>query len=368
MNELAKIIIEYIYRVLLCQVIFGYPIVSKSYRFMTKRFQELLSWLQTHLELPFAQLVPITNDASFRRYFRVSVEGTSYIVMDAPPDKENCRSFIDIAERLRRSGLNAPQVIAHNLETGFLLLTDLGSQLYLSALTKETVEQLYIDALNALVIMQTQTAYEGLPLYNHRLLHQEMNLFSDWLLGQHLNLVLSPTERTELITCCELLSTAALSQPQVFVHRDYHSRNLMVVSHQNPGILDFQDAVKGPITYDLVSLLRDCYITWSPERINHWVRQYFSQAQATGLLSKLTESQLFHWFDWMGIQRHLKASGIFARLYHRDGKAGYLKDIPRTLNYIVEVSANYPELTFLHELVSERVLPVYQSSLPYNTA
>lgn len=331
---------------------------------MTKRFQELLNWLSTYLKSPPAQLVLITNDASFRRYFRIVVDGTSYIVMDAPPDKENCGPFIDITERLQRSGLNAPQVIASDLETGFLLLTDLGSQLYLSALTEETVEQLYTDAVNALVIIQTQTAYNGLPLYNHRLLHQEMNLFSDWLLGQHLNLVLSPTERTDLATCLELLSTTALSQPQVFVHRDYHSRNLMVVPHHNPGILDFQDAVKGPITYDLVSLLRDCYITWSPEQINRWVKQYYSQARSAGLLSQLTESQIFYWFDWMGIQRHLKASGIFARLYHRDGKAGYLKDIPRTLNYIVEVSANYPELTFLQELVSERVLPVYQSSLP----
>ena len=330
---------------------------------MTKRFQELLNWLQTHLELPLAQLIPITNDASFRRYFRVVIDGTSYVVMDAPPDKENCEPFIDIAERLQRSGLNAPQVIAHNLETGFLLLTDLGSQLYLSALTKTTVEQLYTDALNALVIMQTQTAAERLPLYNYRLLHQEMNLFSDWLLGQHLNLVLSPTERTDLITCFELLSTTALSQPQVFVHRDYHSRNLMVVSHHNPGIIDFQDAVKGPITYDLASLLRDCYITWPREQIKNWVNQYYSQAQAIGLLHQVTESKLFYWFDWMGIQRHLKASGIFARLYHRDGKAGYLKDIPRTLNYIVEVSANYPELAFLQQLVSERVLPIYQSGL-----
>ena len=333
---------------------------------MTKRFQELLNWLSTQIELPLAQLIPITNDASFRRYFRVVADGTSYIVMDAPPDKENCAPFIDIAERLQRSGLNAPQVIAHNLEIGFLLLTDLGSQLYLSALTEETVEQLYTDALNALVIMQTQTAYEKLPLYNHRLLHQEMNLFSDWLLSQHLNLVLSPTERTDLENCFELLSATALSQPQVFVHRDYHSRNLMVVPHHNPGILDFQDAVKGPITYDLVSLLRDCYITWSRERINHWVRQYYSQIQTVETLPQLTESQLFHWFDWMGIQRHLKASGIFARLYHRDGKSGYLKDIPRTLNYIVEISANYPELAFLQELVSERVLPIYQPSWQCN--
>lgn len=335
---------------------------------MSKRFKELQNWLQTQLELPLAQLVPITNDASFRRYFRAVVDGTSYIVMDAPPDKENCAPFMEIAQRLQQSGLNAPRIIDRYLEKGFLLLTDLGSQLYLSALTEETVETLYTDALNALVTMQTQTAYDGLPGYDHRLLHQEMNLFSDWLLGQHLKWVLSPTEQTDLATCFELLSTTALSQPQVFVHRDYHSRNLMVVPHHNPGILDFQDAVKGPITYDLVSLLRDCYIAWPQERIQDWVRQYYFQAQIAGILNQVTEYQLFYWFDWMGIQRHLKASGIFARLYHRDGKSGYLKDIPRTLNYIVEVSANYPELAFLHELVSERVLPGYQQTLPCNTA
>ncbi|NJO17427.1 MAG: phosphotransferase [Thioploca sp.] len=333
---------------------------------MSERFKELQNWLQTQLALPLVQLVPITNDASFRRYYRAVVDGTSYIIMDAPPDKENCTPFIEVAKRLQYSGLNAPRVIDYYLERGFLLLTDLGSQLYLSALTEETVEKLYTDALNTLVIMQ-KTAYDDLPRYDHRLLHQEMNLFSDWLLGQHLKWVLSPIERSNLATCFELLSTTALSQPQVFVHRDYHSRNLMVVPHHNPGILDFQDAVKGPITYDLVSLLRDCYIVWPQERIQGWVRQYYSQARRASLLNQVTESQLLYWFDWMGIQRHLKASGIFARLYHRDGKPGYLKDIPRTLNYIVEASANYPELAFLYELVSERVLPVYQQTLLFNT-
>ncbi len=328
---------------------------------MTKRFQKLQDWLTTQIGLSISQLVPITNDASFRRYFRVTANGTSYIVMDAPPDKENCGPFIEVAMRLQQSGLNAPRIIASHLEHGFLLLTDLGSQLYLAALTKGPVDNLYDDALKALLTMQIHTNCEGLPLYDHQLLHREMNLFTDWLIGKHLNLPLSSTEQVDLAAGFELLSSAALAQPLVFVHRDYHSRNLMVVSDNNPGILDFQDAVKGPITYDLVSLLRDCYIAWPQQRIQGWVNNYFSQAQQAGLLNQVDETQLIRWFDWMGIQRHLKASGIFARLYHRDGKSGYLPDIPRTLNYIVTVSAHYPELAFLHQLVSQRVLPAYQS-------
>ncbi|MDM8557452.1 phosphotransferase [Candidatus Parabeggiatoa sp. HSG14] len=323
---------------------------------MSKRFNMLQDWLQTNLGIKAPQLVAITNDASFRRYFRVIANDVSYIVMDAPPDKENCAPFIDVAKRLQSSGLNVPQIVASHLEQGFLLLTDLGSQLYLSALNEEAqVESLYSDALQALMVMQVRTDSSTLPLYNHHLLHQEMNLFTDWLIGKHLDLSLEASEREGLEKCFELLSAAALSQPQVFVHRDYHSRNLMVVSQNNPGILDFQDAVKGPVTYDLVSLLRDCYIAWPRERVDEWGKHYYKQAQH--ILNEVSEAQFLRWFDWMGIQRHLKASGIFARLYHRDGKSGYLKDIPRTLNYIVEVSADYPELATLHKLVNERVLP-----------
>ena len=327
---------------------------------MSQRLNTLQHWLQTQLGVHAPQLVPITNDASFRRYFRVAVNGVSHIVMDAPPDKENCGPFIDVAQRLQASGLNAPQIVASDLEQGFLLLTDFGSQLYLSALNEAQVENLYGEALDALLVMQTRSSSEGLPLYDHHLLHNEMNLFTNWLLGKHLKMPLSLTEQNHLETGFELLSTAALSQPQVFVHRDYHSRNLMVVPQNNPGILDFQDAVRGPVTYDLVSLLRDCYIAWPRERANEWAKRYYTQAQLTGILNNVEEAQFLRWFDWMGIQRHLKASGIFARLYHRDGKDGYLKDIPRTLNYIVEVGADYPELAALHKLVSQRVLPACQ--------
>jgi len=330
---------------------------------MSDRLNALKNWLRAYLGKPAPLIVPITNDASFRRYFRVEMDGISYVIMDAPPDKENCLPFVDIAQRLQASGLNAPKIVASDLEQGFLLLTDLGSQLYLSALNEGPFENLYGDALNALVLMQKNVDTQGLPLYDQGLLHNEMDLFTNWLVDKHLNFSLSQTERASLENCFELLSASALSQPQVFVHRDYHSRNLMIVSQHNPGILDFQDAVKGPVTYDLVSLLRDCYIAWPLKRVKAWAGHYYTQIQQAGILKNVDEDQFFQWFDWMGIQRHLKASGIFARLFHRDGKSGYLKDIPRTLNYIVEVGANYPELAVLHKLVSQQVLPACQQEL-----
>jgi hypothetical protein len=324
---------------------------------MSERIKALQHWLQADLGIQNAQLVAITNDASFRRYFRLIAEDVSYVVMDAPPDKENCVPFIEVANRLQASGLNAPQILASDLKPGFLLLTDFGSQLYLPALNEAQVESLYGDALDALVVMQTRTSSDNLLLYDYQSLHREMDLFTDWLLDKHLNLSLSTIEQANLAICFELLSSSALPQPQVFVHRDYHSRNLMIVPNHNPGILDFQDAVKGPITYDLVSLLRDCYISWPLAQVRGWALRHYTQMQPTGILKDVDESKFLRWFDWMGIQRHLKASGIFARLYHRDGKTNYLKDIPRTLGYIVEVSANYPELAPLYKLVEQRVLP-----------
>ncbi|HHB91600.1 MAG TPA: aminoglycoside phosphotransferase [Thioploca sp.] len=321
---------------------------------MPTRIKKLQNWLQTELNIINPQLIAITNDASFRRYFRIIIDDVSHIVMDAPPDKEDCYPFIDIANRLTTSGLNVPKIIASDLTQGFLLLTDLGSQLYLENLDTTKVDKLYKDAITALVTMQVKTASDSLPIYNHTLLHNEMNLFTDWLVDKHLNLSLSKIQQAKLATCFELLSQSALSQPQVFVHRDYHSRNLMVTSHNNPGILDFQDAVIGPITYDLVSLLRDCYVNWPRKQLNEWLEYYHILIYQNNLVKSI--DNFLRWFDWMGIQRHLKASGIFARLYHRDGKSGYLKDIPRTLNYIVEVSGDYPELKYLHELVSEQIL------------
>lgn len=317
---------------------------------MSERTDNLNKWLISELKISNPQIEAITNDASFRRYFRLIIDGVPHIVMDAPPSKENCRPFIDIAERLKAIGLNVPHIIASDLDQGFLLLTDLGSELYLPALNEQRVDQLYGDALKALAHMQTHANSDGLPLYDRQLLHREMNLFIDWLLDKHLNLILSDTERKDLESCFDLLSSCALSQEQVFVHRDYHSRNLMICNSKSPGILDFQDAVKGPITYDLVSLLKDCYITWSNDQTTAWAIEHYTRLQQNGLLNDIDEKEFLRWFDWMGIQRHLKASGIFARLYHRDGKSGYLKDIPRTVNYIVNISAEYPELAALHKL------------------
>ncbi len=330
---------------------------------MSERIFQLKNWLITQLNTEEFSLLPVTNDASFRRYYRVTLAGAILIAMDAPPDKEDCHPFVNLSQRLIDSGLNAPEVIAKQFEQGFLLLTDLGSQLYLDQLSMastQQVENLYAAAINALIVMQVHTSSKDISNYDHRLLHAEMNLFRDWLVSQHLHYQLSSQQTIELADCFEKLSQSALSQPCVFVHRDYHSRNLMVVPKHNPGILDFQDAVKGPITYDLVSLLRDCYIAWPLDQVNRWALSYYQLAQSADLMKGIDENEFLRWFDWMGIQRHLKASGIFARLYHRDGKSGYLKDIPRTLNYIVEVAGNYPELLSLSELVRDLILPACQ--------
>jgi len=330
---------------------------------MSERISQLKEWLITQLNTEEFSLLSVTNDASFRRYYRVTLTGTTLIAMDAPPEKEDCHPFVKLSQRLIDCGLNAPEVLAKQFELGFLLLTDLGDQLYLNQLSTastQQVENLYAAAINALIAMQVHASSKDIPNYDHRLLHTEMNLFRDWLVGQHLRYELSSQQTFELAACFEKLSQNALSQPAVFVHRDYHSRNLMAVPKHNPGILDFQDAVKGPITYDLVSLLRDCYIAWPLDQVNRWALNYYHLAQSAGLIKGIDENEFLRWFDWMGIQRHLKASGIFARLYHRDGKSGYLKDIPRTLNYIVEVAGNYPELSSLLDLVRDQVLPACQ--------
>lgn len=322
----------------------------------------LSAWLQKTFPNQECSLQALTNDASFRRYCRLQVTDKTYVVMDAPPDKEDCVPFIKVAERLRQSGINAPDIIDYDIESGFILLKDFGDQLYLKTLQhdSEMADQLYRDAINTLVQMQTQTDYHDLPLYDTALLRKEMGLFTDWLLTQHLQIFLSKEEKADLEVCFQQLIDNALTQPQLFVHRDYHSRNLMVVDTNNPGVLDFQDAVKGPITYDLVSLLRDCYITWPEMQVQNWITVYLTAINARReLLQGIEPIQFQRWFDWMGIQRHLKASGIFARLYHRDGKADYLADIPRTLQYIIKVSANYPEMQTLHQLVCKAVLPAF---------
>lgn len=280
--------------------------------------------------------------------------------MDAPPEQEDCLPFVRIAGYLEAMQLNAPQVIEANLDDGFLLLSDLGSCQYLEALLEDAsrAPNLYEDALQTLLAMQDRgSAYQSLlPAYDSDLLRFELSLFHDWLCEKHLGIAWNAEEEQSWQECCDLLVTNALDQPQVFVHRDYHSRNLMVTDTGNPGILDFQDAVEGPLTYDLVSLLKDCYVQWPAEQVWRWALSFYN-GLAESVRDHLDVEQFRRSFDLMGVQRHLKAAGIFARLNHRDGKSAYLYDIPRTLSYVVEQGPRYPELDFLVGLITSRVLP-----------
>jgi aminoglycoside/choline kinase family phosphotransferase len=300
---------------------------------------------------------PASSDASFRRYFRVQGD-VSCIVMDAPPQQEDCRPFVQIADYLEKMGLNGPRVLKADLERGFLLLSDLGSLPYLTAIERDSgrAAALYMDAIDALLVMQTKgIAVQGeLPLYDDALLRFEISLFHDWLCERHLGISFSRVEEKQWQDCCDALVDNALNQPRVFVHRDYHSRNLMVTGFNNPGILDFQDAVEGPLTYDLVSLLKDCYIKWPVEQVLQWAL-YFREC--SGIAAQRDRDQFLREFSLTGVHRHLKAAGIFARLLHRDNKPGYLKDVPRTLGYIVDIAPRYEALHFLGEFVKHRVLP-----------
>jgi len=283
--------------------------------------------------------------------------------MDAPPPQEDCRPFVQIAAYLERMGLNGPRVLQADLERGFLLLTDLGSTLYLAELGKNpsSATELYSDALSALLKLQQQgSEYQmELPAYDEDLLRFELSLFHDWLCGRHLGISFSAADENSWNECCNFLVTNAVQQEKVFVHRDYHSRNLMVTDTNNPGILDFQDAVEGPLTYDLVSLLKDCYVKWPAEQIRQWALSYFNRLQVESQ-NKLDAESFMQQFELMGVQRHLKAAGIFARLLHRDGKTSYMQDVPRTLSYIADIAPRYRELGFLSDLINRRILPALE--------
>jgi len=324
-----------------------------------ERLEALKRWLEKELSFREYTLNPASADASFRRYFRVNHNGASFIVMDAPPDREDSHPFIEVSKLFLDIGLNVPEVIDADTGKGFLLLSDLGSRPYLDELNEATVERLYGDALGALATLQgCMPANTALPAYDEALLMSEMELFREWLLGKHLGMDLSDAQQYMLDDIFGRLVNNAQAQPRVCVHRDYHSRNLMVSGVNNPGILDFQDAVIGPLTYDLVSLLRDCYVKWPRERVEDWARGYHELALQTGILHEQHDDpELFlRWFDLMGIQRHLKAAGIFARLNHRDGKPGYLDDIPRTLSYVTEVAGHYAELQLFGQFVEQEVM------------
>jgi N-acetylmuramate 1-kinase len=313
-------------------------------------------------------------DASFRRYFRVERHGETLIAMDAPPDKEDMEPYVRIAAMLVDVGVNAPKVLHQDKTQGFLLNTDLGSRTYLNELANASqVDSLYADAMSALVQIQAKADRHArtLPPYDAAVLQREMALFPEWFCARHLQLTLDDAEAQQLRDTFELLVSEALQQPRVFVHRDYHSRNLMVGDGArygaNPGILDFQDALYGPVTYDLVSLLRDCYVSWPIERVHRWVKQFRDQAGSAGVGVGASDAEFQRWSDFMGVQRHLKVLGIFARLWHRDGKPGYLKDLPLTLRYVRDVVNEYPELHALKQLIDMRLAPAFaatQSTAP----
>ena len=318
---------------------------------MNDRRQLLDLWLQQAGYRDY-RLQRASEDASFRSYLRLETATQSLIVMDAPPDQEPCDRFIAIAGSLRDAGLNAPEIIASNLEHGFLLLTDFGSRDYLSQLNSQSEAVLYADALAALLQMQLHADKTDLPDYDAAMVLRELDLFHDWFLLELLGIELDAAQQSLWLETRQILVDSALSQPQVFVHRDYHSRNLMVVEQNNPGILDFQDAVKGPITYDLVSLLRDCYVDWPQARVQQLALEYFELARGSELVD-VDEATFLRWFNLMGVQRHLKVMGIFSRLKIRDGKPGYLRDIPRTLNYLVQVSGEESSISGLNSLIDQ---------------
>ncbi|WP_290967705.1 phosphotransferase [Hydrogenophaga sp.] len=305
--------------------------------------QALQDWAARQLGGESLDIAPASADASFRRYFRVTAKGRDYIVMDAPPAHEDCRPFIAVARLFGDAGVHVPQVLAQDLEQGFLLLTDLGNTTYLSALNESTSRELYLASNDALIRIQQASRPGVLPDYDRALLTRELMLFPEWYVAKHLGVEMKDDQKAILDTVFERILANNLAQPQVYVHRDWHSRNLMV-SDPNPGILDFQDAVYGPITYDLASIYRDAYIQWDEELQLDWVIRYWEKARAARLPVPDDFGAFWRDFEWMGAQRHIKVLGIFARLYHRDGKDGYLKDMPLVMHYLRKVCERYDEL------------------------
>jgi len=326
------------------------------------RFDALCAWLERTLPVPMRAIAPASADASFRRYFRVTLERDftltggaavrTLIAMDAPPPHEDCRPYVAVAQLLTGAGVHAPSVLAQELAEGFLLLSDLGTRTYLDSLRADTAPALYADATRALIRWQQASADDVLPPYDEAMLRRELDLFADWYVARHLGVALSAAQRDSLERAYARILANNLAQARVYVHRDYHSRNLMV-SEPNPGVLDFQDAVFGPVTYDLVSLLRDAYIAWSEEQQIDWAIRYWEAARAVHLPVPADFGEFWRDFEWMGVQRQLKVLGIFARLYHRDGKDGYLADMPRVTGYLRGACARYNDLRGLSRLLDE---------------
>lgn len=315
------------------------------------RINAMKDWLKHSLDTDDFQLNVASSDASFRRYFRLLFKQQSYIVMDAPPEHEETGPFITIAEFMLSHDVPVPVIHAKNQQQGFLLLSDLGTTAYLDKLNNQTADALYKQAIDALLTMQlAQLNTISLPDYDPAKLIMEMQLFDDWFLQKHLGLK-APASLPALF---ELLVDNAVQQPQCLVHRDYHSRNLMLDDNNQLGVIDFQDAVNGPVSYDLVSLLRDCYIKWPDADIQRWLDYYYEQACDKGILNDVARAQFQRWFDLMGLQRHIKVLGIFCRLNYRDNKVNYMNYLPMTLNYVREVSSRYPECQEFAQFLSQQ--------------
>ena len=318
-----------------------------------QRVKDITEWLHTEVDA-INRITPLAGDASFRRYFRVHTPDTSYIAMDAPPQRESCRPFIAIAQDLQKLGINTPTIVTSNITDGFLLLSDFGDVLLNHGLTEDNADLWYQRCFEQLLLIQRHTQLPDYQLtrYNDGLYsyYEESSWFLTWYLQQYRQLQLSHQELAQLEREIHLIAKAANDQPRVVVHRDYHSRNIMIVNNESLGILDFQDAVIGPITYDLVSLLRDCYIDWPIERVHQWLRQYHQRLIDESLIN-VSFDQFLRWFDWIGLQRHLKCAGLFVRLNLRDNKPAYLQYVPRVLNYIKQECEHYPDLPLLKELL-----------------
>jgi len=318
-----------------------------------ERRTRLEHWLATQLRGERFSLTPASEDASFRRYFRATLEdGRSFVAMDAPPEKEDCGPFVRIARLLTDAGVHAPVVHAQDLGAGFLLLSDLGTRTYLAELTAATAGALMSDAIDALIRWQLASRPGELPAYDEALLRREMNLFPEWYVARHRRKTLTASQAETLERIFALLVRSALAQPAVYVHRDYMPRNLMV-SEPNPGVLDFQDAVMGPITYDVVSLMRDAFLSWDEESVLDWTVRYWEKARAADLPVDADFGEFWRAFEWMGLQRHLKVLGIFARINYRDRKPRYLADTPRFVHYARDVAKRYSALAPLIRLLDE---------------
>jgi hypothetical protein len=328
----------------------------KSHNFQNKamrkvaRQQQLRQWVEAQLNAVVVTLEPASQDASFRRYFRVHTDGASFIVMDAPPEHEDCRPFVRVAALMADAGVHVPRVIARDLEHGFLLLSDLGTQSYLQALNDGAADDLFRAAIDTLVRWQLASRPAVLPPYDEALFKHELGLFPEWYARRHRGVILSASQQQALDGVFALIVASNLAQPRVYVHRDYMPRNLMVCD-PNPGVLDFQDAVFGPITYDVASLFRDAFISWDEERVLDWTARYWEQAKRAGLPVGHDFGAFYRDLEWMGVQRHLKVLGIFARLHYRDGKSGYLEDTPRFIGYVRHAAARYQALNPLLALL-----------------